>query len=294
MELIEFAEKYGYVIIKSSNEFTIPELQKFQKDWFNEVNQNKYTITLKSRQMYLTTMEAIYCAWFLIFNKDEKNKIFLKSNNLSGGKRILEIVRLILVYYYEKNNEKLAPKINNQVELQLINNNLIKVISGVNSFCLQDKIHTLIIDEAAFINDLEDILKTAYVYNLEKFIIGSTDNKEQNYFHSLYFSNFVIYKHWRRIKLHYSENKHYNNDNWLRGIENIFNNENDFKYQVTLDIPIVQEIVKKTESKSEIKPTRFTNDMLNNIGKRLIQLDVNLSDYIRNLVAKDLKENNII
>lgn len=290
MELIEFAEKFGYVYLKEDDRFTTPELQEFQKNWLNEIKNNRFTITYKSREMYVTTMLAIYSAHFLIFNKEKENKIFYKAPSYDSSKYFISIVRNIITTYWGMNNIVSDFKVDNKGKIILNNDNCIRICGGIDCFLGYSNIHTIIFDEAAYIDNLEELLETSYPCNIKQTILASTFYPEPNSFHDLFISNNNVYK---KIKLHYGLNKNHTEEKinekkeilGLTGFINLYSlSETTFKI-----IEQPKEELKKC--KTVIKSFRFEEPTLDKIAKRLIQTDKNLSEYIRNLIAKDLDDN---
>lgn len=100
IELSTFLEKYNLRYNRNTAQLEPYPLLNFEKNVFEHINNNKKSIILKSRQMHMTSMLAIFVAWKLI--NFERYDIIYISPNTHNSERFIKMVDYILEYYYEK------------------------------------------------------------------------------------------------------------------------------------------------------------------------------------------------
>jgi len=123
--------------------------RNYQLKAIDSINKNKFNIIASSRQMGGTSMMSIYIAWYVLFNSNKK--VMIMSNNLNGGKRILDLIRAIIINF----NENILK--DNKTEIELSNGCTIKVVAPTLCASKGYMLDLLFIDNAAFINNLSDI-----------------------------------------------------------------------------------------------------------------------------------------
>jgi hypothetical protein len=174
-----------YVKIQHPTRGTLPFLtypfQDLALEDFVKHNQN---IILKSRQMGITTLVAGYSMWLMTFHSDKQ--ILCLSITQETSKAIVTKVRFA--------NDNLpswlkVPAVeDNRLSLKLKNGSEIKAASSAGTSGRSSALSLLIIDEAAFIDGIEEIWLSAQ-YTLStggKAIILSTPNGVGNFFHKLW------------------------------------------------------------------------------------------------------------
>jgi hypothetical protein len=288
MDINEFIEKHrtGVDIIKGTR--GLFEYYPFEREVISGVHNNQYTIIKKSRQMHLTTMLAAYVAWFMIFNENsEKSEIVYCANKLDSSKRFVDYVRSILYDYYgeEFTDKKLT---NNKTEIKLKNGNSIRShSSSVDSMRGRnlEKTYMYIFDEAAYNPSLGnfltqlDVLKLRYNF---KIVLGSTPNGFE-YFHRLWDGSHKGENKYHPIDLPY--HKHPKRDEkWVEEMRKLLYNDILFNQEV-LGL-FIQPKAKK--NKSNLIQFRVSDDIMNQIGLKLIEKDVTISNYLRDLIQKDI------
>jgi hypothetical protein len=180
---IYFMKKY--VKIQHPTRGTLPFLtypfQDVALEDFVKYNQN---IILKSRQMGITTLVAGYSMWLMTFHSDKQ--ILCLSITQETSKAIVTKVRFA--------NDNLpswlkVPAVeDNRLSLKLKNGSEIKAASSAGTSGRSSALSLLIIDEAAFIDGIEEIWLSAQ-YTLStggKAIILSTPNGVGNFFHKMW------------------------------------------------------------------------------------------------------------
>ena len=157
------------------------DLYPFQEEALTDLVNFDFNIILKSRQMGISTLTAAYSLWLMVFHKDKN--ILCISINQETSKEIVTRVR------FANDNLpswlKVKEQEDNRLSLRLTNGSQIKAVSSAGTSGRSSALSLLIIDEAAFIDNIEEIWLSAQ-YTLStggKAIILSTPNGVGNFFH---------------------------------------------------------------------------------------------------------------
>lgn len=283
MNIIEFTEKYNVFYDGKEWHHGIT-LQSYEREFLNELSNNRFTLSLASRQMHMTTLLSCYVAYCILFNKEERMAYI--SPKLDTSCNFISKVKMIIDNYIELSSSKIKTIIHNKKSIKLSNNNKITGFSpSATGFCGYTITQGLI-DNPEHIDNLLSLLTSALVGSLSTngsiHMVGSpkiTDMNEFNYFEVLWTSNDSLYK---RNTYHYSRNTKYTPER----IDNIKTMLGSYSFNSEMELMFV----KTQKIKDKIIQTRVNNDLSNKVGMRLIELDISLSDYIRNLIIKDLNE----
>ena len=157
-------------------------LYPFQEETLSGLVENDFNIILKSRQMGISTLVAAYSLWLMVFHTDKNIRCISITQETS--KEIVTRVR------FANDNLPLWLKVplveNNRLSLVLKNGSTIKAESSAGTAGRSAALSLLIIDEAAFIDNIEEIWLSAQ-YTLStggRAIVLSTPNGVGNFFHS--------------------------------------------------------------------------------------------------------------
>ena len=157
------------------------DLYDFQEKTLTALVNHDFNIILKSRQMGISTLTAAYSLWLMVFHKD-KNVLCI-SINQETSKEIVTRVR------FANDNLpswlKVKEQEDNRLSLRLTNGSQIKAVSSAGTSGRSSALSLLIIDEAAFIDNIEEIWLSAQ-YTLStggRAIMLSTPNGVGNFFH---------------------------------------------------------------------------------------------------------------
>ena len=133
-------------------------LYGFQKKIINNLESNRFNILRKFRQAGCTTIAAAYALWFIIFNKHKAVVILSK-----GDAESTEVLDRIKVMYDELPSF-LKPGIieDNKHTLKLSTNSTIKSRPSGKQSGRSLAGSLLIIDEAAFIDNIDTIWAAVY------------------------------------------------------------------------------------------------------------------------------------
>lgn len=183
---IYFMKKY--VKIQHPLRGTIPfDLYPFQEKALKNLVDFDYNIILKSRQMGITTLTSAYSLWLMVFHSDKN--ILCISIKQETSKEIVTRVR------FANNNLPSWLKIpcieDNRLSLRLKNGSQIKAVSSSGDAGRSSALSLLIIDEAAFIDNIEEIWLSAQqtLSTGGKAIILSTPNGVGNFFHKTWIAS---------------------------------------------------------------------------------------------------------
>lgn len=157
----------------------------FQDDCLRDFKDNRFNIVLKSRQLGLSTITAAYALWLAIFHK-EKNilviatKMAVAQNFVRKVKTMLENLPPWL----------LIPKVSasSKQAIEFSNGSVVKAIPTSEDAGRSEALSLLIIDEAAFIRNFEELWKGLYptLSTGGSAVILSTPNGVGNQYHKLW------------------------------------------------------------------------------------------------------------
>ncbi len=195
---IYFMKKY--VKIQHPIRGTLPFLTyPFQDSTLADLIKYDQNIILKSRQMGITTLVAAYSLWLMIFH--DNKEILCLSITQETSKAIVTKVR------FANDNLpswlKLTETEDNRLSLKLSNGSKIVAISSAGTAGRSGAASLLVIDEAAFIDNIEEIwLSSQYTLATGgKAIVLSTPNGVGNWFHKMWTESIAGKNTMNRISL---------------------------------------------------------------------------------------------
>ena len=158
-------------------------LYPFQEKVLYQFQKNNYNIVLKSRQLGISTLIAGFSLWMMLFHKD-KNVLCIATKQ-DTAKNMVTKVRFMYdnLPSWLKGAEK--PLENNKLLLKLANGSQVKAVSAAGDAGRSEAVSLLIIDEAAFIENIEEIFASAQqtLATGGGCIALSTPNGTGNWFH---------------------------------------------------------------------------------------------------------------
>tara|TARA_B100000929_G_scaffold290599_1_gene284991 strand:- start:119552 stop:121396 length:1845 start_codon:yes stop_codon:yes gene_type:complete len=185
LDVVYFTRKYVKII--SIDDGIIPfDLWDFQEDLLDLYQNNRFIISMQSRQTGKTQTTASYLLWFSIFSEAKTSAIL--ANKSSQAQEILERVQLS----YESIPCFLQPgvKVYNKQSVVFSNNSKAFSAASSSSSIRGKSIALLYIDEAAFIpNDMafyESTYPTIASGKNSKVIVTSTPNGTRGMFYKLW------------------------------------------------------------------------------------------------------------
>lgn len=177
---VHFMKKYCQ--IQHPQKGKIPfHLYSFQEQVLRELRDFDYNIILKSRQLGISTLSAGYALWLMTFFSDKN--ILVIATKQEVAKNLVTKVKVM--YENLPSWLKLAATEDNKLSLRLTNGSQIKATSSSGDSGRSEALSLLIIDEAAFISNVEEIWISAQqtLATGGGAIILSTPNGVGNFFH---------------------------------------------------------------------------------------------------------------
>lgn len=176
-------------------------LYDFQEKALSDFKNHRYNVILKSRQLGISTLTAGYALWCMIFRSDFNVLVIATKQDVA--KNLVTKVRIM--------HENLPGWLrgttteDNKLSLRFANGSQIKAISSKVDSARSEALSLLVLDEAAFIDRIDDIWASAQQTLAEggDSIILSTPNGTGNFFHKIW-TDAEIDSEFNPIKLHWS------------------------------------------------------------------------------------------
>ncbi len=129
----------------------------FQEKVLKLFQDNPYSMVLKARQLGISTLVAGFSLWLMIFHKD-KNILCIATKQETAKNMVTKVK-----FMYENLPSwlKIDADENNKLNLRLINGSQIKATSAASDAGRSEAVSLLIIDEAAFIENIGEIWASA-------------------------------------------------------------------------------------------------------------------------------------
>jgi hypothetical protein len=196
-----FMKKYCYIQHPKEGKIKF-DLYDFQEKCIKEFNKNRYNIILKSRQLGISTLSAGYSLWTMLFHNDKNVLVIATGKDVA--KNLVTKVRVMydgLPSWLKTSTEEI-----NKLSLRFTNGSQIKAIASNESAGRSEALSLLIIDEAAFVDRIDDIW-TASQQTLATggdAIVLSTPNGVGNWFHKQWMGAEDGTNEFNTIKLHWT------------------------------------------------------------------------------------------
>jgi len=130
-------------------------LYPFQEDTIRQLRDNRFNIILKSRQMGISTLMAGMSLHSMIFNSDFK--ILIIATKSTVAMNLVQKVQIMWEFLPAWMKQGLEIVNNNKSSLSFSNGSEIKAVSSSPDAARSEALSLLILDEAAFIGDIEEI-----------------------------------------------------------------------------------------------------------------------------------------
>ena len=153
---VHFMRKYCYIQHPQRGRIQF-NLYPFQEKVLTLMKDNPYSIILKSRQLGISTLSAAHSLWLMTFHKD-KNILCIATKQETAKNMVTKVK-----FMYENLPSWLkidAPE-NNKLTLRLANGSQIKATSASSDAGRSEAVSLLLIDEAAFIDNIGEIWASA-------------------------------------------------------------------------------------------------------------------------------------
>lgn len=180
---VYFMRKY-YMIQHPTRGRQLFDLYPFQEKTLKLLQNNEYCIINKSRQLGISTLVSAYSLWMMLFNKDKN--ILVVATTQATAKNMVTKVRF--AYQNLPTWLKIGHTEDNRLSLRLVNGSQIKAVSGAGDATRSEAVSLLIMDEAAFIDRIDDIFTAAQqtLATGGRCVALSTPNGVGNWFHKTY------------------------------------------------------------------------------------------------------------
>ena len=197
---VYFFRKYCYIQHPSRGKILF-NLYDFQEDLMGAVSEKRFNVILKSRQLGISTLSAGYSLWLMLFHED-KNVLVIATKQ-EVAKNLVTKVRFMhqnLPSWLKGQTEE-----DNKLSLRLKNGSQIKATSAAGDAGRSEALSLLVIDEAAFIDNVEEIWTSAQstLSTGGGAIVLSTPNGVGNWFHKVWLQG-QAGEQWNPIELHWS------------------------------------------------------------------------------------------
>jgi len=186
LDPIYFMKKY--CVIQHPTRGKIPfHLYPFQENCLTDFKENRFNIILKSRQLGLSTLSAGFILWKMLFNEDFNALVI--ATKVTVAKNLVEKVRvmhdLLPVWLRDGGNSSVE---DNKLSLKLKNGSQVKAIASSPDAGRSEALSLLVVDEAAFIRDIDEIWLSAQstLSTGGSAIVLSTPNGVGNWFHKMW------------------------------------------------------------------------------------------------------------
>ena len=161
------------------------KLFQYQKDLIDSLNKDRFNIVLKARQLGASTIVAGYILWYCLFHKDKN--VVIVANKQKSSRNVMRKAKLM--YNLLPNWLKVADLvIDNKNEIEFSNRSRISAEATTMDAGASDSISLLLIDEAALIDNLEEMWGAIYptLSTGGRCIVNSTPRGVGHYYHSLW------------------------------------------------------------------------------------------------------------
>jgi hypothetical protein len=186
MDPVYFMRKYCMIQHPQRGKILF-NLYSFQEDCLNKFTANRFNVVLKSRQLGLSTLTAGHILHRMLFNPDFNALII--ATKITVAKNIVEKVRVmhdfLPIWLRDGSNASVE---DNKLSLKLKNGSQVKAIASSPDAGRSESLSLLVVDEAAFIRDIDEIWLSAQstLSTGGSAIVLSTPNGVGNFFHQLW------------------------------------------------------------------------------------------------------------
>jgi hypothetical protein len=151
-----FMRKYCYIQHPTRGRILF-NLYPFQDKVLKLFRDNQYLITLKSRQLGISTLASGYSLWLMIFHKD-KNVLALATTQATARNLVTKVT-----FMYDQLPKwlRLTAVEKNKLSLRLKNGSKVQAKSSSPDAARSEAVSLLLMDEAAFIDNVDETFTAA-------------------------------------------------------------------------------------------------------------------------------------
>ena len=196
-----FMRQYCYIQHPKKGKIKF-NLFPFQETSLTELRDNRYNVILKSRQLGISTLSAGFALWSMLFKQDFNVLVIATTQEVA--KNLVTKVRVMhdnLPSWLKGTIEA-----DNKLSLKFKNGSQIKAVSSATTGARSEALSLLIIDEAAFIRNIEEIwiASQATLSTGGGAIVLSTPNGVGNWFHQTWADAESKINGFHTVKLHWT------------------------------------------------------------------------------------------
>lgn len=252
---------------------------EFQNEICSNFDNNRFIALQHSRQMGITTLLKFYICNFLFNNTNEKKTIYLKTISANGKHFIEEIRVMVNEYLVDMSNNFIT---NNSKHIKLTNGNEIKLLGNSLIGIDPTKTYSFIIDNAAFIDNINELIGGFINGGVNQILLTSSKTIKENQFYNTIFINQNSL--FNKINIDWKLNPNFTSE-WYDKTKRLYGDNVDM-FNCEINLWDVKDTSTKV-NKNRIINVRLTDDLLAKISNKLIEQDISLSEYLRNLINKD-------
>jgi hypothetical protein len=153
---IYFCKKY-YMIQHPTRGRTKFNLYPFQEACLKIFLKNPFNIINKSRQLGISTLSSGYALWLMLFHTD-KNVLCIATKTETAKNMVTKVK---FGYDNLPSWMKIKTVENNKLSIRLSNGSQMKAVSAAGDSARSEAVSLLLIDEAAFIDNIEEVFISA-------------------------------------------------------------------------------------------------------------------------------------
>ena len=203
-----------YCMIQHPIKGKIPfDLYDFQEKTIKEFQTERMNVILKARQLGISTLTAGYALWMMTFHKDKNILVIATKQDVAKN-----LVTKVRVMHANLPSWLKQPCVeDNKLNLRYMNGSQIKAVSSGPEAARSEALSLLILDEAAFIDKIDDIwtASQATLTTGGQCIALSTPNGVGNWFHRTWVDAEEGRGMFNPIKLHWTVHPD-RNDDWRK------------------------------------------------------------------------------
>jgi len=198
---VHFMKKYCQIQHPTKGRMPF-NLYPFQEKSLIDLRKHQYNIILKSRQLGISTLSAGYALWLMTFHKDKNVLVIATKQEVAKNlvTKVREMHSNLPSWLKGKSVE------DNKLSLRYENGSQIKAVSAAGDAGRSEALSLLIVDEAAFIKEIDEIWASAQqtLSTGGQAIVLSTPNGVGNFFHKTWTKAESGDNKFNTIRLHWS------------------------------------------------------------------------------------------
>ena len=178
------------------------ELYDFQEKPIDEIQENRFNIILKARQLGISTITAGYSLWMMTFHSDKN--ILVIATKQDVAKNLVTKVRVMHANLPSWLKQQCVE--DNKLNLRYRNGSQIKAVASGPEAARSEALSLLVLDEAAFIDKIDEIWTAAQqtLTTGGQCLALSTPNGVGNWFHKTWVESEEGSGMFNFIKLHWT------------------------------------------------------------------------------------------